>query len=254
MNASEKAVGEAPKARLTIVYDNNRGAEGLKPAWGFACVVELPGHTILFDTGGDGAILLANMRRLRIDPATVNMVVLSHVHHDHVGGLAAFLQRNHDVTVCVPGSFPASLKEQVPRAGARLKPIRGAEELAPAVWTTGELTGPVTEQSLVLRTNAGTIVVTGCAHPGVVRIVEQAKRIVPGEVALVMGGFHLGGSSESQIQTIIRSFQELGVRFAALCHCTGDRAVGMFRQAYGSRCLPAAVGYRVSSDAVARGK
>lgn len=254
VNASEKAVGEAPKARLTIVYDNNRGAEGLKPAWGFACVVELPGHTVLFDTGGDGAILLANMRRLRIDPATVNMVVLSHVHHDHVGGLAAFLQRNHDVTVCVPGSFPASLTEQVPRAGARLKPIRGAEELAPAVWTTGELTGPVTEQSLVLRTNAGTIVVTGCAHPGVVRIVEQAKRIVPGEVALVMGGFHLGGSSESQIQTIIRRFQELGVRFAAPCHCTGDRAVAMFRQAYGSRCLPAAVGYRVSSNAVARGK
>jgi 7,8-dihydropterin-6-yl-methyl-4-(beta-D-ribofuranosyl)aminobenzene 5'-phosphate synthase len=233
---------------MTIVYDNNSYDQRLSTAWGFGCVIAFGGLTILFDTGGDGAILLSNMRELGIAPESIDLIVLSHIHGDHVGGLQAFLHENHDVTVHVPASFPESFTREIRRSGARLERISGPQELAPGVYTTGDLEGPVREQSLILNTEAGLVVATGCAHPGVTRIVEEAKRVVPNDVALVVGGFHLGGHSESQINAIVNRFQELGVRFAAPCHCSGDLAREKFRQAYGSRYLPAGVGYRISSE------
>jgi len=250
-NADNKAGAEMT---ITIVYDNNPYEPALRTAWGFACVVELEGRSILFDTGGDGRLLLSNMRKLEIDPGTIDMVVLSHAHGDHVGGLAAFLRENHDVTVYMPTSFPESLFREVQDSGAKAKQIKGPEELAPNVYTTGELDGGIPEQSLVLRTEAGLAVVTGCAHPGVIHILEQAKRVVSGDVALAMGGFHLGGTSESQIDTIVRRAQELGVRFPAPCHCSGELAREKFRQAYGSRCLLVGVGYRISSETLLPGQ
>jgi len=240
----------AAEMEMTIVYDNNSYDHSLRMAWGFGCVIALRGLTILFDTGGDGAILLSNMRELGIAPESIDLIVLSHIHGDHVGGLQAFLEENHDVTVYVPASFPDSFARKVRQSGARLDRISAPQELAPGVYTTGELDGPVREQSLILSTEAGVVVATGCAHPGVTRIVERAKSIVSDDIALVVGGFHLGGHSESQIEAIVRRFQELGVRFAAPCHCSGGLAREKFRQAYGSRCLPAGVGYRISSKAL----
>jgi 7,8-dihydropterin-6-yl-methyl-4-(beta-D-ribofuranosyl)aminobenzene 5'-phosphate synthase len=233
---------------ITIVYDNNSYEPALRTAWGFACVVELEGSSILFDTGGDGRLLLSNMRKLRIDPEAIDMVVLSHAHGDHVGGLAAFLRENHDVRVYMPASFPESLFGEVRHSGAQVKQIKGPQELARNVYTTGELDGGIPEQSLVLRTEAGLAVVTGCAHPGVIHILEQSKQVVSGDIALAMGGFHLGGTSESQIDSIVRRAQELGVRFVAPCHCSGALARKKFGQAYGNRYLPAGVGYRISSE------
>jgi len=240
----------AAEMEMTIVYDNNSYDHRLSTAWGFGCVIAFRGLTILFDTGGDGAILLSNIRELGIAPESIDLIVLSHIHGDHVGGLQALLQENHDVTVYVPASFPESFARKVRQSGARLERMSGPQELAPGVYTTGDLEGPVPEQSLILNTQAGVVVATGCAHPGVTRIVEQAKSIVSDDIALVVGGFHLGGHSESQIEAIVRRFQELGVRFAAPCHCSGELAREKFRQAYGSRYLPAGVGYRISSEAL----
>lgn len=238
---------------ITIVYDNNPYGPALRTAWGFACVIDFGGRTILFDTGGDGALLLSNMRQLKVDPGAIDLVVLSHAHGDHVGGLPGFLRENHDVTVYMPISFPRSLVQEVRRSGAELRQVRGPQQLAPNVYTTGELDGGIPEQSLVLKTEAGLVVVTGCAHPGVTHILEQAKRVVSGDIALVVGGFHLGGKSESQIDTLVRRFQELGVRFAAPCHCSGELARERFQHAYGSHYLPAGVGYRISSETLGPG-
>ena len=92
----------------TIVYDNNPGRGDLTPAWGFACVVGGLGKTILFDTGGDGRILLANLRKLGLDPNQIDAVVISHIHGDHTGGLASFLRLRRGVPVYTPTGFPAS--------------------------------------------------------------------------------------------------------------------------------------------------
>jgi 7,8-dihydropterin-6-yl-methyl-4-(beta-D-ribofuranosyl)aminobenzene 5'-phosphate synthase len=92
----------------------------------------------------------------------------------------------------------------------------------------------------------GLVIVTGCAHPGVVEMVRRAKKAATGEVALVMGGFHLGGASQGQIEGIIAEFRQLGVQRVAPCHCTGDRARRMFADAYATDCTLAGVGWVAS--------
>jgi len=74
---------------LTIVYDNNPYDRRLETRWGFSCYIKGPEKTILFDVGGEGSVLLNNMDRLEIDPKTVDAIVLSHIHHDHIGGFSA---------------------------------------------------------------------------------------------------------------------------------------------------------------------
>ena len=230
---------------ITILYDNNEYDERLETAWGFSCLVEGLDKTILFDTGADGALLLRNMHRLRIDPQDVDAVVISHVHGDHVGGLAGFLEENPAVTVYLPQSFPANIKDATREAGAVLVEVGRPLEICQHVHSTGELGDGVKEQSLVVETSQRLVVITGCAHPGVVNIVRQAKELTGGDVHLVLGGFHLGGASEARIAGVVEDFQQLGVRKAAPCHCSGDVTRRLFGEAYGTDFIPTGVGSRL---------
>lgn len=98
---------------IAIIYDNNPYKKGLETAWGFSCFVKGTAKTILFDTGGDGSLLLRNMKSLGIDPKEIDLVFLSHIHKDHVGGLWHVIKRNPKVIVYIPKSFPDSFKKEV---------------------------------------------------------------------------------------------------------------------------------------------
>jgi len=91
--------------KITILYDNTVFQSGLKPDWGFSCLEEVHNRTILFDTGSNGSMLLENMKKLDIDPLSIDEVFISHAHFDHVGGLSAFLNENNNVTIYVPISL-----------------------------------------------------------------------------------------------------------------------------------------------------
>ena len=80
--------------KVTIIYDNEVWSKGCSSDWGFSCLVEAAGYLILFDTGANGSMLLDNMRRLDVDPSSIEEVVISHAHHDHMGGLPQFLAVN----------------------------------------------------------------------------------------------------------------------------------------------------------------
>jgi 7,8-dihydropterin-6-yl-methyl-4-(beta-D-ribofuranosyl)aminobenzene 5'-phosphate synthase len=231
--------------KITTVYDNNPYDHRLRSDWGFSCVVNLPERAILFDTGGNGVILLDNMKRLGIDPKDISMALLSHIHADHVGGLSAFLQKNSEVTVYIPRSFPERLKEEIRYRETALEEVRQAKEIFPGVFTTGELDGGIKEQSLVLRSSRGLVVITGCAHPGIVNIVRKAKEIGKDRVHLVLGGFHLGGVTTSTIEGIIEIFSKLGIEKVAPCHCSGDRARKLFEKHFGPSYIPAGVGKEI---------
>ncbi len=226
---------------LTVVYDNNAHDPRLQTAWGFACLIEREETTILFDTGGDGALLLSNMDILGSDPSQVDVVVLSHIHGDHVGGLSGLLDAGAHPKVYLPRSFPAGFKSQV-QARAELVEVDGSMELVEGVYTTGQMGSSIIEQALVLATTRGLVVITGCAHPGIVEIVRRAKEVGGDDVYLVLGGFHLGGASQERIEPIIAAFTQMGVQKVAPCHCTGDQAIGLFREAYGQDFVQAGVG------------
>ena len=121
--------GTVKDESIIVVFDNNTLRTDLVQGWGFSCVVQFAGRTILFDTGGNGAVLLENMGKLNISPEKIDTVVLSHAHGDHANGLSAFLEKSSSVAVYLPQSFPRQYKEGVRSFGAVVEEIRQAKEL-----------------------------------------------------------------------------------------------------------------------------
>lgn len=234
-------MGTAEKVMLTIVYDNNVYDERLVTAWGFSCYVNVDNVTVLFDTGGDAQILLENMAKLNLDVGEIDVIVLSHIHGDHVGGLFGVLELNSQVKVYLPASFPDEFENRVREYGCEVIEVKNAVKICNGLATTGGL-DTIREQSLMIATSKGLVVVTGCAHPGVINIVKKANELTGMEVYLVMGGFHLTGASESTILSIIEQLKALGVKKVAPCHCSGDLARKLFKEKFGEDYLEVGVG------------
>ncbi|MDD4357125.1 MAG: MBL fold metallo-hydrolase [Smithellaceae bacterium] len=234
---------------ITVICDNYTTREDLEASWGFACLIAHGGKNILFDTGSDGVVLSHNMARLGIEPASIDLLMISHQHWDHVGGIYAILSARRDLRVFVPRSFSVHFQEDMKRYGARIIDVDGADEILPGLFTTGELDGPVKEQAALVQTEAGTVVITGCAHPGIVRIVETAKKILPkDDIALVMGGFHLLHNRDDEILNITERFKTLGVRYAAASHCSGERARKLFSRQYGDHFIALGAGSTIGPE------
>ena len=227
---------------ITIIYDNNPYNPDLKTAWGFSCFISGRKKNILFDTGGEGKILLENMKKLGISPSQVDIVFLSHIHGDHVGGLFALLKENQNVTVYIPKSFPKSFKKRIKKHKAKFIEIHTPMKIFENLYSTGEMGSFIKEQSLIITTNKGLIVITGCAHPGVVRIAKKAKELLNKEIFLVIGGFHLVGSSKNRIKRIVDAFKKLKIKYVAPCHCSGDIARKLFKESYGNHFIKTGVG------------
>ena len=232
--------------KLTIVYDNNPYREGLETSWGFSCLVEGLERTILFDVGGEGALLLSNMEKLKIDPKSIDVVILSHIHYDHIGGLSDFLEQNPDVVVYMLKSFPPGIEREVEGAGARAVKVDRPVEICENAYSTGELGTWIKEQSLVIQTAEGLVVITGCAHPGIVQIVQRATEMMSANAYLVLGGFHLCWMNVNQVRNIIKGMQRQKVEKIAPCHCSGDLAREQFEKYYGEDFVLTGVGKRIT--------
>ena len=227
---------QAGALRITVLYDNTAADARLQAAWGFAALIEYRGRTLLMDGGGDPRILRRNMDSLGIAPSRIEAIVLTHAHADHAAGLQALVDSGVRRPLYVLGAFPQTIRD---RLGGAFTLVDAAprQELIPGVFTTGEMIDPavrIPEQSLVIPTDSGLVVVTGCAHQGVVSIVRRATEMFGGPVRLVLGGFHLIGKSAAEIARIVSDFRGLGVRRVGATHCTGDPAIAQFAEAYGS--------------------
>jgi len=227
---------------IKIVYDNYEFDERLKTGFGFSSLVNIKDKKILFDTGGDSPTLLSNLEKLGIGPKEIDIIVLSHIHGDHTGGLTGILNANPNVTIYIPKSFPNSFREEIKSYGASFVDVGNSIKIWDGVYSTGELGTWIKEQSLIIRTEKGLVIITGCAHPGIVNIVKKVKELTKEDVYFVTGGFHLGGASDQEIRNIVESFRELEVKKTSPCHCTGDRAIRAFEKEYGSDFIKTGVG------------
>ncbi len=238
-----EATIEEKTITVTILYDNYLFSEGLKTDWGFSCLVQWKNENLLFDTGGPSSnILFENMNSLGLNPNDVNFIVLSHGHGDHTGGLIPFLNKNNKVSVYLLASFPAEFVAKVEGTGAKVIKVTEPARIFEDIYLTGEMGVQIKEQSLILDTDQGLIVITGCAHPGVVDILKRAKETHKKDIHLVLGGFHLRDKPEDELKKIISQFKELGILKVGATHCTGEKAIELFKQAYGENFVKLGVG------------
>jgi len=258
--APEEQAGEQPLLKLeevssviiTIVYDNNPFNPQLQTAWGFSCFVDVDGEKLLFDTGGNPQILLENMRKLNITPDEISIIVLSHIHGDHTGGLLGLLEAMKNpskVEVYLPASFPKSLKEEIKNRGPKIIEVKEPTKIRKAIATTGEMGRTIKEQALIINTQKGIIIITGCAHPGVAEMAEKAKNLTGRPILLVLGGYHLAGESPQKIQQIAQKLKQLGAQKVAPCHCTGETAKTILKNQYRQNYIEVGVGKTIKITA-----
>ena len=187
--------------KITIVYDNEVSKAGLRAGWGFSALIESEKTApILFDTGADSPTLLHNMKELNIDPKNIEIIVISHPHGDHTGGLSEILRINETAQIFLPISF-----RRAP-PGRKVTMVKDAIQIGENVFSIGELEG--IEQSLALETERGIFVVTGCAHPAMRNILGAASKF--GKLYGIAGGFHAFHD--------FKLFENLSLIYP--CHCT----------------------------------
>jgi len=232
------------KDRILILYDNRTDKSDLQPGWGFSALIELKGHRVLFDTGADKLVLERNADALGIDLASTDALVLSHEHCDHIGAITSALHKN--LEVFYPASFNTLFQGEVSgEEGWHAHPVSQPVEILPRFHSTGELGEKVVEQSLIVKGDEGPVLITGCAHPGIVEIARVATDIVGEPLRLVLGGFHLYGKVKAEVEKIAADLKRIGVKQIAPCHCTGERAMELLERTFGKRYLVVKVGSEV---------
>ncbi len=252
---------------LSIFLETELGSESMK---------------LLMDTGASSEVMLHNADALHIDLHHLDLICLSHGHYDHTGGLMGILQRLNS-KICIlahPDIFAPKLKErpilkfigppftraEAEAAGAIMLEARGPVAIAPEVMTTGEVPRiepfekvedfwtikdgqycqdkiPDDQALAINMEGKGLVVITGCAHAGIINTIKHAQKITGvEELYAVIGGFHLMGADEKRIEATAKALQQLDPAIVRPGHCTGQKAVCRLQEALGERCWPLTVG------------
>ena len=175
---------------VKIVYDNQE-RYGFQHGWGFSVLIN---DSLLFDMGEDAASLRANLNTFGVELSQIKEVALSHEDWDHIGGLELLADMTSVTSVYVPKAFSDKTRKRILelRSGVKIVDVgKEAIEMESGATMTPQLTGGrkrKKEISLVLKTMHGVALITGCAHPGLTRIIKQAQAI--GKLQAVIGGFH----------------------------------------------------------------
>jgi len=264
-------------AQITVLYDAFGKTSTMQKDWGYAALVEYGGKRILFDTGNNAEILAQNVKAKGVDLTKLNFVVMSHRHGDHMGGLTYLLKVNPTVKiyapkepfgVCgsdLPGSFyrkdaslpaeqryydgapPEIMRFGLTWPGANFQLVDKNTEITPDIHLISLVsdkpgTLELHELSLAINTADGMVIVVGCSHPGIDKIVEAAGTINP-RIHLIAGGFHLVVASDSDIEKIFTALHDrFKVEYVAPGHCTGEPAFTALKKAFGDRYLYAGLG------------
>jgi len=282
--AVESAADPAP-ARITLLYDAFGKTSQLTKDWGFSTFIEYDGKRILFDTGNNAEIFAHNVKAKGIDLTKLDFAVVSHRHGDHTSGLNYLLEVNPDVPIYapkenfgvfgarLPGTFykpddslppemryfdgapPDVLRFGSPWPNANFTLVTETMEVAPGFHLI-LLKGPwgvdldVMEISLAIKTPDGTVLVVGCSHPTIEKVVGATASLIDRPIHLVFGGTHLLPAAPDEITRIALALRdERKVEWIAPVHCTGEPAFAILRKTFGARYLYAGLGSTIELGA-----
>ncbi|MDR0198746.1 MAG: MBL fold metallo-hydrolase [Methanomassiliicoccaceae archaeon] len=227
------------KAKVLSVYDEGAVERtSLIGARGLSILIDVDGERTLFDTGMRGNYLLHNADILEIDADTIDRVVISHIHRTHTGGLPAFLERRSgNVSVIMPpeiscaeekGLLGMFRKEGMPKMPPELSSkmdaavVKEWTKLSENLFITGTpCDGTPQENALVLMTRNGAVLICGCCHYGIERVIQFVKAKTKKDVAAIVGGLHLTGMRRKEVHAIAGMLRETGPPMLYLNHCTG---------------------------------
>jgi 7,8-dihydropterin-6-yl-methyl-4-(beta-D-ribofuranosyl)aminobenzene 5'-phosphate synthase len=218
---------------LRIIYDSTSFSPEYQADWGLSVLVEFRGQRVLFDAGARPAVFSSNLSKFGIQTGSIGKFVLSHAHRDHSGGLFLPQAMKLSAPLYLLDGFPKRLIDTAASAGYAPVVGRGPQQVFPGIYTTGLVGDATPEQSLVIETSKGRVLVTGCSHPGVTQIVETAqKQRNAARVRLVIGGFHMLADDQARVEATVNRLKELKVTSVAPAHCTGDLATRILRDEF----------------------
>jgi len=259
---------------ICVVNDTAEKGSNLQSEHGLSFWIHTEHGTVLLDTGQTPGVFLHNFKALKLSFQDIDLLVLSHAHYDHTGGLEAVLSNNTKLTIFAhPDLFrsryalrqgeyqsiglaldQSSLKQRV-----KLNLSDAPTEILPNLWTTGgisERPEPVggsahlfirngadwqpdpyrDDISLVLRTNQGLVVICGCCHAGILNTLFHVERKFKGPILAVLGGLHLLYAEDQYLEHVV---DVLDKRFPDMSlylnHCTGENAFKKLANAFGNR-------------------
>jgi 7,8-dihydropterin-6-yl-methyl-4-(beta-D-ribofuranosyl)aminobenzene 5'-phosphate synthase len=270
--------------KITVLVENSVNIRGLRAEHGLAFHLQTERHQLLFDTG-QSDLLLQNARRLELDLRNMEVVVLSHGHDDHTGGIKAvhelasrarFYLHPAALLPKYTGQFRISRaigmseenRKTIRDATARTTWTQTPVEIVDGIFATGEIprrnsfedTGgrffldegglqpdPLPDdQALFFDTRDGLVVVMGCGHAGVVNTLEHIQRLASNRpIRAVIGGLHLLNASPERVDKTLEAFRRWDLRQIVPGHCTGLAAVARLWAAFPGRCGSCATGTRL---------
>ena len=222
------------KIILTIINDNEPG-QGLANDWGLSIHVSLPdGRRLMFDFDTKPEVLEYNMPRLGLDPAGIELGVLSHRHMDHAGGLSYIAQANPGITVYTTPDAAGVAREQ---GVSHVKVNNAGRVIGDGLVLTRPLPAiGLLEHGLVINTDSRKpVLLVGCSHPGVDRIASLISQIVGGRLHLVIGGFHKPSRSELDRLAGL-------AEYISPIHCSGEQAKEYVRRVFPEKYVEARTG------------
>jgi len=204
--------------------------------WGVSFLID---EDVLFDTFGDPGVLLSNMRKFNIDVAKIKHIVLSHDDWDHISGLWYLLPDRKDITVYICPGFKQEIKDRITSFGVRVVEVEPFTVIKEGVFSSGQIEAScaektIFEQVLVIKFLKSLTIITGCAHPGIINIIDVVKgHFLKEQIYSVLGGLHLKDNPREVNLDIIEKLGGAGIRKIVPMHCTGKYATRMIRERFG---------------------
>jgi 7,8-dihydropterin-6-yl-methyl-4-(beta-D-ribofuranosyl)aminobenzene 5'-phosphate synthase len=229
---------------IKILFDSKRLNRKFFMGWGGSYLIN---GQVLFDTGERSSYLFRNMDHMGINISDIKAVVISHDHWDHTNGLWDLLKLRPGLDLYVCPDFSQEFSNKLEKYSCNIIEAESFMRIADGIYTTGQIEGMysidyIAEQALVLETDKGLTIITGCAHPGIIKIVEYVTDNIKNNIYLIMGGFHLIDKSAREINNINNTFRQLGIENVGTAHCTGEEATEKFKKSYKANCIDVKVG------------